>query len=168
MHLCVYIVMTREEYNHNVDVWADCVYRFARRCCKDDERCKDAVQDAFANLWEHRKEISVIKGKQWLFSVVHNKLISQYRHDRVAEKMFVDTTDSPVVDPDFAFDIKDAIRFAMDLLPPIQRECLQLRDVEGYHYKEIADILNISVQQVQVYIFRARVSLQKTLKEYRQ
>lgn len=159
--------MSGEEYNHNVDEWADSAYRFARRCCSDDDRCKDAVQDAFANLWEHRKEVSTSKGKQWLLSVVHNNLMSQYRHDRVAEKIHAKQSLVSVVEPDLTFDIHDAIRSALQLLPPIQRECIQLRDVEGYHYKEIAEILNISDQQVQVYIFRARVALQKLLNEYR-
>lgn len=44
----------------------------------------------------------------------------------------------------------------MEKLPEIQRSILQLRDVEGYSYQEIAGILQISDTQVKVYLHRAR------------
>lgn len=156
--------MTGEEYNKGVGLWADAAYRFARRCCNDDERCRDAVQDAFAKLWEHRKEVQADKGRAFLLSTVHNRLMSLFRHDRVvAEASPPLMVEAP---PDEGFDLKEAVEQALQSLPPIQRECLQLCDVEGYHYKEIGNILSLSDQQVQVYIFRARVALRKKLKEY--
>lgn len=158
--------MTGEEYNQNVDVWADSAYRFARRCCDDDERCRDAVQDAFASLWEHHRDVSAEKGKQWLMSTVHNRLMSLHRHDQSARKAAESSRPSQEVPPDVGFDLREAIERALQTLPRVQRQCLQLYDVEGYHYKEIADILNLSDQQVQVYLFRARVALRKKLKEY--
>ena len=71
------------------------------------------------------------------------------------------------VEPDTSFELRDAIAQALQSLPPIQRECLQLRDVEGYTYKEISSILGISEDHVSVNIFRARVALRKKLKDYR-
>ena len=41
-------------------------------------------------------------------------------------------------------------------LPERQRTIMQLRDVEGKRYKEIADILQITEEQVKVTLFRAR------------
>jgi len=52
---------------------------------------------------------------------------------------------------------------ALASLPEIQRSILQLRDVDGYSYKEIARMLDISDQQVQVYLFRARTAMRKKL-----
>lgn len=158
--------MTGKEYNQNVDTWADSAYRFARRCCNDDERCRDAVQDAFASLWEHRAEVAADKGRQWLMSAVHNRLMSLLRHEQTALKVAESSPPPQQVEPDVGFDLRDAVERALRSLPPIQRECLQLCDVEGYHYKEIGNILSLSDQQVQVYIFRARVALRKKLKEY--
>lgn len=153
--------MTDAEYNKGIDLWADDAYRFALSCYDNEESCRDAVQDAFAALWEHRKKVAVEKGKAFLFKAVHNRLMSLFRHDRVRADMPRWETDE--MPPDEGFDVRDAIDKALSTLPPLQRECLQLRDVEGYAYKEIANILNISDQQVQVYIFRARVALKKKL-----
>lgn len=157
--------LTDKEYNKAIDLWADAAYRFARRCCNDDERCRDAVQDAFASMWEHRDEVRNDTGKSYLLTMVHNRLMSVLRHERV-----LNTAPPPIEEttpPDEGFDVRDAIELALRTLPPLQQQCLQLRDVEGYSYKEISNILNISDQQVQVYIYRARVALQKKLKEFR-
>lgn len=156
--------MTIKEYNKGVDLWADDAYRFAKACCRDDEQCKDAVQEAFARLWERREQVDETKGKAFLLSVVHNHLVSQMRYDQVRVNSGQEVLE--LVNPDVSFDLKEAIALAMSNLPAIQRECVRLRDVEGYAYKEIANILNISDQQVQVYIFRARVALKRQLKEF--
>ena len=51
----------------------------------------------------------------------------------------------------------------MDALPQVQREAVMLKDIEGYDVHEISEILSISENQVRVYVFRARVSMKKTL-----
>jgi RNA polymerase sigma-70 factor (ECF subfamily) len=48
------------------------------------------------------------------------------------------------------------VRRLIDLLPEKQRSCMQLRDIEGKSYRDIAEIMNITEQQVKVNIFRAR------------
>ena len=57
------------------------------------------------------------------------------------------------------------VKQIVDALPEKQRSCMQLRDFEGKSYKEIAEILEISEEQVKVNIFRARQTVkQKYLK----
>lgn len=41
-------------------------------------------------------------------------------------------------------------------LPEKQRTIVQLRDIEGKSYKEIADVLQLTEEQVKVNLFRAR------------
>ena len=53
------------------------------------------------------------------------------------------------------------IKRLMDRLPEKQRTCMQLRDIEGKAYKEIAAALDISEQQVKVNIFRARQTIRQ-------
>lgn len=50
-----------------------------------------------------------------------------------------------------------------DSLPPNPRTALQLRDIEGKSYKEIADIMGQTEANVKVLIFRARQSLKQQL-----
>lgn len=53
----------------------------------------------------------------------------------------------------------------MEELPQVQREILQQREVEGKTYKEIAMILNLSEEQVKVYLFRARQRIRQRYTE---
>ena len=53
------------------------------------------------------------------------------------------------------------IRRLIDHLPEKQRSCMQLRDFEGKSYKEIAQVLGISEEQVKVNIFRARQTIKQ-------
>ena len=64
---------------------------------------------------------------------------------------------------------KDSIRIVkriIDGLPEKQRSCIQLRDIEGKQYKEIAQILDISEDQVKVNIFRARQAVRQQYLKY--
>jgi RNA polymerase sigma-70 factor (ECF subfamily) len=53
------------------------------------------------------------------------------------------------------------VRQIVDSLPEKQRSCIQLRDFEGKPYKEIAQILEISEEQVKVNIFRGRQTIKQ-------
>ena len=60
-------------------------------------------------------------------------------------------------------DIMKQIRQAIDGLPDDQRQVVHLRDVEGYKYKEIAEITGLTIEKVKVYLHRARIVLRKQL-----
>ena len=50
-------------------------------------------------------------------------------------------------------------------LPAVQQDIVQLRDIEGKAYKEIAVILNLSEEKVKVYLFRARQRIKQRYTE---
>ena len=139
------------------------MYRFAVRCGGGEELSKDAVQEAYASLWEKREQVEVEKGKSFLFTVVHNCLMSHHRHEQVHQQTLPLLEPERVVQPDERFDIQEALQRALMRLPQVQREAVQLKDVEGYSCKEIAEMLSLTEKQVSVYLFRARVSLKKSL-----
>ena len=58
------------------------------------------------------------------------------------------------------------VRNIINELPEKQRSCLQLRDIEGKSYKEIADILSITEDQVKVNIFRARQTVKQRFQQF--
>ena len=155
--------MTAKEYNNCWGQWADDVMRFAVRVCDDRADCEDAVQEALAALWQHRDDVSLAKGKGYLISVTYRQLMRRFRRQRADLRYAAEAT-TLTQQPDTGFEVKEAIGLALRALPEVQRACLQLRDVEGYAYHEIADTLGINDNQVQVYLFRARVTMRKQLK----
>ena len=53
------------------------------------------------------------------------------------------------------------VRQLINELPERQRTCMQLRDIEGKSYRDIAQILDITEQQVKINIFRARQAVKE-------
>jgi RNA polymerase sigma-70 factor (ECF subfamily) len=63
-------------------------------------------------------------------------------------------------------DLSKAIREAIDLLPEHHRSVVVLRDLHDFSYNEIADSLNLPLNTVKSYLFRARQQLQSLLRHY--
>lgn len=59
--------------------------------------------------------------------------------------------------------IAEIVQRYLDQLPEIQRTLILLRDYEGYSYQEMAEMTSLSIAQVKVYIFRARVALKQQI-----
>lgn len=161
--------MTRSEYNKCVDDYSDAIFRFIRKNLNDDEDAADIVQEAYTRLWEKVELVSYDKVKSYLFTSAYHIMIDFIRKRKkiVAEKASSD------IFPDENYgsynvsinvDLKSVLDEALLKLPVIQRSVLLLRDYEGYSYQEIGEICKLNESQVKVYIYRARLALQKYLK----
>ena len=157
--------MTTKEYNHCVRHLGDDLYRFALRYANLSAAAEDAVQDVFADLWEHRSEVKAKGAKGWLIRALYRRMVDLHRHDVVARQAQPEHEES--YRQHEQFELKDAMSKALEQLPEQQRMLVLLRDLEGYEYAEMAQLTGLSEQQVGVYLFRARKTLKKLLEEYR-
>ena len=157
--------MTQEEYNKAIDLWADDIYRFALSCCRDSDRSRDAVQEAYAELWEKRDRIEAGRCKGFLIMVAQNKLRDAYRHDLTVSTTHetMKAEQETATNPTDTIDLRDALNKAMAQLTEQQRTILTLHDLEGYSYDEIASMMKTQYRQVQVCAFRARIKMRKIL-----
>lgn len=156
--------MTRAEYNDNIQYWSGNVLRFAVWNCGDRMRGEDAMQEAFARLWEIKEQVSVEKGLGFLLTVARRYLVDCFRHDAVVAKAHAEMAQTAETTTEQkGYGLSDEMLDALNSLPEVQRSIIQLRDVDGYSYKEIAQMLDLSDQQVQVYLFRARTNMKKYL-----
>lgn len=156
--------MTRAEYNDNIQYWSGNVLRFAVWNCGDRMRGEDAMQEAFARLWEIKEQVSVEKGLGFLLTVARRYLVDCFRHDAVVAKAHAEMAQTAEATTEQkGYGLSDEMLEALNSLPEVQRSIIQLRDVDGYSYKEIAQMLDLSDQQVQVYLFRARTNMKKYL-----
>ena len=154
--------MTAKQYNQCVDLYADRVLRFIAKNISNKAEAKDVVQNAFEILWKNHAKIDFAKAKSYLFSVSRNNMIDGIRKmKRIEHSEILPETPVLCVTQEQT-DIKALLEQALAQLPENQRSIVLLRDYEGYAYKEIAEILNMSETQVKVYLFRAR----KKLKQY--
>lgn len=153
--------MTAEEYNNCVDLYTDRLYRFVLKSIRDEDLAKDIIQETFLKVWEKRAQIISLTAKSYLFTAAYRTMIDHIRKQKntfTIDQVFANT---PTVEQP-NMQLKEILDYAADLLPAIQKTVLILRDYEGYKYEEIAVITGITLEQVKVYLFRAR----KFLKNY--
>ncbi len=153
-----------QEYNQAVKEHTRSIFRFLHKSLKDTEAVNDLVQDCFLKLWQNREKVQPQKIKSWLFSVAYHALID-YLNQRSRQVKLDGDTQIPVVLPDTQFDTKAILDRALNDLPPLQKSILLLRDLEGYDYREIGEILELNESQVKVYLFRARQKVKEYIKE---
>lgn len=151
--------MTPTEYNSCVDKHADGIYRFILHHIKDEDDAKDVVQDTFEKCWKNHQNVQFEKSKSYLFTTAHHTMIDRIRKNKRIEPL-AEHHEEPSHQRQYT-GLKEVLRDALDKLPEIQKSVIMLRDYEGYDYKEIGEITNLSESQVKVYIYRGRVALKE-------
>jgi RNA polymerase sigma-70 factor (ECF subfamily) len=159
----------------------DALYRGALRMTGNREEAEDLVQEAFLRAYRFRHQFQVgTNFKAWLFKIQTNLFRSRYRKLWNTPQSLDDTEDfylyqhlGPDTPPgeDPAADVLESlgveeVRRAIEELPAVYRAAVLLTDVEGFSYKETANILEIPVGTVMSRLHRGRQRLQKRLYDY--
>ena len=150
--------MTTQQYNVIVKEYNIRVFRFLMKNLNDKEVSKDVLQETFMKLWEFKDRINIASIKSWLFTTAYHAMLKQMVGKNKVVMKDVTEVDVPA-EMNNEFENKQFLERYLPLLPTVQRSILVLKDLEGYNYKEIGDMLNISDAQVKVYLFRARQKL---------
>lgn len=158
------MICTRE-YNTAVKEYSRNIFRYVYKCIKDEDEAKDIVQDCYLKLWTHRANVNPDKIKYWLFTTAHNTMLNHLKKSSKVVPMEGLSNIDPFEVPNDGFDLKGLIDKSLDLLPQVQKTIIILRDLEGYNYNEIGEMLDLSESQVKVYLFRARQKMKESLKE---
>ena len=152
--------MTLNEYNQAVDAYSDRLYRFVLKSIKDVHKAEDIVQDSYEKLWKNVDKVDANKVRSYLFTTAYHTMIDRIRKEK-RSAFSEDLNSSEQGHENNYSDLGEVLKEAVGRLPEIQRMVLLLRDYEGYNYKEIGELTNLSESQVKVYIYRARVFLKK-------
>lgn len=155
--------MTTEDYNKVVKKISHRLFGYVFKLTKDEEDANDLVQDAFMKLWINCEKVEFKKAKSWLFTTAHNAFINFIKKSNRQERM-EEGVDVPV-EAKNRFELQEIIDLAMKSLPELQKSIVLLRDLEGYNYKEIGDMLKLNESQVKVYLFRARKKIKDQIKD---
>lgn len=152
--------MTINEYNQCIDKYADNIYRFILKNIKNKENAEDIMQDVFEKLWLKLENVSFDKSKTYLFTAAYHTMIDLIRKERFTHPIESIHYSFPEKNSQYS-DKGEILHAAIDRLPSSQKMVILLRDYEGYSYKEISEITNLTEEQVKVYIYRGRLFLRK-------
>ncbi|MCB0663078.1 MAG: sigma-70 family RNA polymerase sigma factor [Saprospiraceae bacterium] len=147
----------------------DKLFRFALRIVGNPMEAEDVVQEVFIKMWNNRYNMAEIKNHEaWCMSVTRNLSIDKVRSKFRRETGIPEGTDwrDEGLSPHKSAELTDAVsrvRQLMETLPESQRRVMELRDIEEMSYQEIADLLELTMEQVKVYLHRARKTIRQQL-----
>ena len=147
--------MTIKEFNTCVDLHADGLYRIVLKHVKDTDVAHDLVQDTYEKLWLKVNDMESTNAKSYMFTAAYHTTIDYLRRAKKSERLDFDKHPVVAEKEKVNYDLRTALNNALDKLPEIQKTVVLLRDYEGYDYKEIGTITDLTESQVKVYIFRS-------------
>ncbi len=151
------------------------LFNFACQLTSDREAAADLVQDTTLKvLSNEEKYIDNVNFKGWVFTIMRNIFINNYRR-QVRSATVIDSTEdlyhlnlsqeSGLTTPEDSYAVKE-ISIAINGFTSEYREPFSLY-IAGYKYSEIADKMGLPLGTVKSRIFFARKRWQQMLKDYR-
>lgn len=139
------------------------LYRLALRITLDTAEAEDIVQDTLIKVWNKREDFGEIESIEAFSLTVCRNLALDRIAKKEAQNIRLDDAQDETLDtastPYEKLTHEEGLALVHKLfnaLPEKQRTIIQLRDIEGKSYKEIATILNLTEDQVKVTLFRTR------------
>ena len=141
-----------------IDQKSEMLYRIARTILRNDEDCKDALQETALKAWENRRQLrNEAMFGTWITRICINACHSIGRKKR---KYHLQEDVCPV----FEYPAPDpALQIALEALPEKWRLPLVLHYLEGYSYQDVAAVLRIPQTTVRSRLSRAREQLRRSM-----
>jgi RNA polymerase sigma factor (sigma-70 family) len=157
--------------------YAHLIYGMSYKFVQDKENAQSILNDTFLQIKKIETEIENIGG--WLQRVARNKCLDYIRQNTAQPKVVeIDTNNEGSIKNDFKF-VQDSHsdrligeEFIKSVLKEINsledntRDCALLRFLDGQKYKEIADTLSLTEQEVRNHIKKARYILRQKFPNY--
>ncbi len=145
------------------------LFRLALRITLNHAEAEDVVQETMIKVWNRRDQWDEIESiEAFCLTICRNISIDKMKKAENQNQSLEEEHDAP--DRSYASnpeeqavqrDRIELIRRLINNLPEKQRSAMQLRDLEGKSYKEIAEIMAISEEQVKINIYRARQTIKQ-------
>lgn len=132
------------------DRYAAFVHGLALRVLRDRGAAEDVTQDVFVAMWENPHRFDASRGtlRSFLGTLTHRRSVDLVRREEARRRRELRTSMEPQVHPDLADTAlrgfaSERVRAALAVLPPAQREALELAYFHGRTYRQVADDLGI-------------------------
>ncbi len=131
------------------------VFRLAYRFLNDSEMAKDIVQGIYLKLWDKRNELKKFTNKEaFVVKMARNACLDKIKLTK--NTIDVSHYHNPV-QPDYDnAESAQIVKRIIKTLPDQQKQIIELRDIEGFTFEEISDILDLSINNIRVSLSIAR------------
>ncbi len=160
----------KKQYLEAYEQYADAIYRHCFFRVFSKPLAEELTQDTFLKTWQYLAEGKQVDNLRAFLYRVANNLIIDYSRKKKEERLDNLLENTPELEPshDSRADLETAelargAIAAMEDLSKDEREILTMRYIDELELKEIAEILDISVNNVSVRLNRAMKALRKEL-----
>lgn len=161
-------------FSELVVLLSDRVHNTCWRICGNLEDARDLTQDTFVRAFERLESFQGnSQFSTWVHRLAVNLTLSHLRKAKSRRASSLDhlSAGTEFVQPlprvaEMAPDdaLRERVELALERIDPDFRAVVVLRDIEGYEYREIAEILEIAPGTVKSRLHRARMALRELLK----
>ena len=161
-------IMTQSEFLNVVMPFKDKLYRLSKRLLISAEEAEDATQEVLMKLWSKNSNIANYKNVEaFAMTMTKNFCLDRLKSKQSSNLKLVHSNyEDGNTSLQKQLEARDSISWVekiMEELPEQQKLVLQLRDVEEYDFKEIADLLEMQPTAVRVALSRARKTVREKL-----
>lgn len=159
--------MQQISFRNDILPLKDKLFRVALRITLDRAEAEDVVQDTMIRVWNKREEWTELDSIEAYCLTVCKNLAIDRSQKMVAQSLELTPDLEQSADASGPYDQLvnseqlSLVHKLINELPETQKLIVQLRDVEGQSYKEIANVLQITEDQVKVNLFRARQKIKQ-------
>ncbi|MFW6224030.1 MAG: RNA polymerase sigma factor [Bacteroidota bacterium] len=166
--------MTRVEFNKQITELYKNLEYFALSLTQNEDDAQDLLQETYLKALKYRdKFVQPNNLKAWLFTIMKNTFINNYRR-KVKARTIIDTTDDTYYLNSFTetkFASPESIMNHQEIDKQVKKLDKDYRipfemHTRGFKYKEIAEELDLSIGTVKSRIFFTRRKLMKRLKDF--
>jgi len=159
--------MTKSEFEQLIIQQKHKLYRFALSILKNSDDAQDAVQEVVLKLWKNRNLLDRAKNlESYCLNAVKNycfDVLRKQKHQKnYEENVWVNATTEPEIEQ---VDLVEKLKQELYRLPDQQRLAVSLKDIEGFDYNEISEILGQNIETIRVNVSRGRKKLFELFKE---
>ena len=160
--------VTRTEFQTAFDEHNDAVYRFVWRMTGSDSLAEDIAQDTFLVLLRQPDVFDPRRGtlRQFLLGIARNLTLKRWRDENRWQELEDEHFSVKPFDIEHR-EIADAVREAVQSLPPLQREVLILAEYEELSLEAIAQAVESEIGTVKARLHRARENLRRMLASFK-
>lgn len=164
----------QQAFRRLFDLYSPRLIHFARSIIRTNEGTIEAVDDVFIKLWKQKEQVASITDlKSYLYRSVKNTALNHL--SRVARELSTEPFDhlDVLLSKDqnpaqrmITSEIITGIREAVDSLPPRCKMIFKLVREDGLRYKEVAQVLNLSVDTVDAQMVIAVKRIREKIKPH--
>ncbi|HYO84488.1 MAG TPA: RNA polymerase sigma factor [Bryobacteraceae bacterium] len=155
------------DFQHIFEANKDAVYGFAWRMTGSPAVAEDIAQDCFVELIQAPQRYDAARGsiRALLLGIARNLVLKRWRAE--GRWTSIEDEDFRVDPPPNDFQIQEKVAYAVQGLPPLQREVLILTEYYGMTLEEAAGAVGTDVGAVKARLHRARSNLRRSLEPLR-